>query len=111
MSRTRRRLAMGRSPSQKMYRIVFSHEEARLIGYWRGGMVPWRWLPVREWSNPEQDIIDRAFYVHHEVFRNGSCRRQRIAGVRLTKQCHRRSERHRAKHQFLRAFREGEFDY
>lgn len=121
MSRTRRRLIPSYRPgSLKWYPLIFRFEERQLLGYWRQGMVPTRFLPQWErephdpaWRGkprPEQDWIDMAFEVHHAVFRNGTCRRQRQQGVRITKELARRGARRAANQKLRRQVIENDFD-
>ena len=110
MSRTRRRLPIGRPRSVKLYTPCF-YSSSRLCD---GGpvLVPfkqemgrdlWKTLTEeqrqQEWKSwipgqyTERDANMFALMVHRAIYRNDTCRRQRINGVRLSKRIDRHERR------------------
>lgn len=57
-------------------------------------------------ESEERSRIDKIIRVHTEIYRNGSCRRQRMAGTRQTKRINHRSERTESKRELMKAIYE-----
>ncbi len=112
MSRTRRRLPLGRHHNLKLFKNTQLAKMLPVIPF-RQGMVPRQWRhdkrtrimqTLADYYTDQakaQAQIDESFAIHKEIYRNGSCRRQRIHGVRLTKRSEARSNRCKLKYQLM----------
>ena len=64
------------------------------------------WVPNPEFDSDAHDEYKNWLRVHSEVYRNGSCRRQRMHGVALSKKIDHRQKRARAKQSLHKELRE-----
>lgn len=113
MSRTYRKMHCGRiARSMKDFHIFFPREQARLPR-WKvaRGFVETRSVPKHKFWYPgrgDEEALDlwlKAIdfeQMHHYVFRNGSCRRQRIHGVALSKRLYRHEVRRKLQRELQR---------
>ena len=99
MSRTIRRVPVGRSSTAKWYRNTYLHHQVALFrDYpWKGKAILSVVTVAYAEANPDYWKARVAFAIHHEIYRNGSCRRQRMNGTRLSKKIDRRYRRLLAK--------------
>ena len=97
MSRTYRKLAGRRTRSGKMFMHRFTYQETRMSR----GQIRRDFIAAKCWTRYERWEIEHR---HHEVFRNGSCYRQRANAVRITKQLDRQQVRATLKEHLRRIF-------